>query len=742
MDIWSYTQEGYNKDDTVLNGNRFLIGNGYMGYRGTMDEWGKHELAAINLAGSYDRNGEKWREPINAPNGLFAHFSINGKSLALDGGGDCPDAAESAASQGKTMPLAHSQTVHFRKGLHMRDTTFEKARLGSLRFVSMSEPHLLVSRLTLEAREDGKAELYTGIVTDIWDINGPHLFGHTYQTGEIIQVQAKTGELGIPIAVAQGILIEFAKSAYEETQEVTDSGVFRKICFDVRAGESYVFTLISAVYTKPNGGNDPSVNAYELCKKALEDGFERLLQSHEKVWEKLWKNSAVELSGCDEAARALNASLYHLHSIAPRHADNLSIPARGLSGQTYKGAIFWDAEIFKLPMFTATEPEVAKSMLRYRIETLPGALRKAAEYGYRGAFYPWESQEGGVEGCTDFNVVDVFTSRPVRTYFRDKQIHISGDIAHAIWKYYETTGDVSLLMEGGAEVILQCARFYLTRAHQRLDTCDVEILDVIGPDEYHERVNNNAFTNQMAAFCMSCALGLKDVFDKVNPNYYKKLVKRLDFEEDLLLIKYYYPKLRPVFKEGVVIEQFDGYFALEECSLDDIRARLLDEREYWGTNSGIASQTQIIKQADVIAMMALFPELFSDDTVLCNWNYYEPRTEHGSSLSACMYALTACRIGRPDLAWEHFMKAASIDLVGGGKHWAGEIYIGGTHPAANGGAWLIAVRGFAGLSYQNGEITLSPRLPEQIKSLRFPLIVRGKSVTVTVTHEGWQIADA
>ncbi|MCE5234747.1 MAG: glycoside hydrolase family 65 protein, partial [Eubacteriales bacterium] len=207
----------------------------------------------------------------------------------------------------------------------------------------------------------------------------------------------------------------------------------------------------------------------------------------------------------------------------------------------------------------------------------------------------------------------------------------------------------------------------------------------------------------------------------------------------LKLLKAVAPKLSPSFTQAALIEQFDGYFKLEDCSLDTVRGRVLDAREYWGTNHGVAAHTQIIKQADVIAMMALFPTLFSEETVERNWRFYEPRTEHGSSLSACMYALTACRIGRPDLAWAHFMKTASIDLAGGGKHWAGEIYIGGTHPAANGGAWMIAVLGFAGLTVQNGELKLNPRLPKEIISLRFPVTLRGKRAIVTVTHGGWEV---
>jgi len=718
LSIWSFTLEGYNSDDIVTNGNRFLIGNGYMGYRGTMDEWGRHEMAAVNLAGIYDQYENNWREPVNAPNPLFAQLTINGEIITL----------------GKTEHLNHSQTVNFRRGLHLRDTAFKNVRIKSQRLVSMAEPHLLMSHLELEFNETVDVELLTGIVIDIWDINGPHLFSHSFNEGPVIRTQQYTGEKQIPVAVAQSASCDFK---HWERQETINNGIYRRINFTAEPGKVHTVDLIAAVFTGLDVP-DPGTSAGLCCENAVSHGYEKCLRAHEEAWTEIWNNSAVELKGNDEAALALNASLYHMHSIAPRHKKAASIPARGLSGQTYKGAIFWDTEIFLFPVFVHTEPELAKTLLRYRIETLPGALDKAAEYGYRGAFYAWESQEGGAEGCTDFNVIDVFTSRPVRTYFRDKQIHISGDIAYAMWRYYEITGDTSLFFEGAAEVILQCARFYISRAHSRLDIDKVELLDVIGPDEYHERVNNNAFTNQMVAHCLTCVLELVSLLTEIDFEFLNSLLDKLKYKEDLELIRQMLPKLQPDFNTDI-IEQFDGYFKLEDCTLDDVRSRLLDKREYWGCNHGVASTTQIIKQADVIAMMALFPSLFSDETVLRNWEYYEPRTEHGSSLSACMYALTACRFGRQDLAWDHFIKTASIDLTGGGKHWAGKIYIGGTHPAANGGAWLIAVLGFAGLSVINGVIKLNPRLPQQIESLSFPIITDNKRQKITVTHDGWEI---
>ncbi len=713
MDTWSLEKSGFDPQAAAEDGNRFLCANGYMGLRGTAEEAGRDLFPAVTLAGVYDRHGDLWREPVNAPNPLFAQVFFNGRAL---------HAAEARE---------HRVKISYRHGIFSRETDFGPVRLRTERFVSMAAPHLLADRLRLTAQADGELCIRTGISAGIWDINGPHLTNFSFRQGEAALCRAVTGEKGITVAAAQAVQ---ADSDFAKSFEQGPQGIFRVLRCFVRAGEEKTLSLFAAVCTSLDG-EAPGKAAEAACLAAKAAGFDQCLQAHRDAWESIWAQSEVTLEGNDEAARAMHASQYHLNSVAPRHAGDMSIPARGLSGQTYKGAVFWDSEMFFFPMFVYTQPDIARSLLRYRIKTLPGALNKAAEYGYRGAFYAWESQEGGEEGCTNFNVVDVFTHRPVRTYFRDKQIHISGDIAYALRSYYELTGDRTLLLEGGARVILECARFYLSRADCRLDSDAIDFADVIGPDEYHERVRNNAFTNQMIRHCLESALALKDIFSD-RPAWFAALLSELDYGADWALLRTACERIRPRRVKDGVIEQFDGYFDLEDCSLDTVRGRLRDPREYWGGDHGVAGTTQIIKQADVIAMAALFPALFTDEEVARNWDYYERRTEHGSSLSACMYALTACRIGRLDEAWDLFLRTASIDITGGGKQWAGEIYIGGTHPASNGGAWMIAALGFAGLRMRNGTPELHPHLPRQIKRLSFPLTAGGKRYTAEVTHEG------
>ncbi|MBP5652100.1 MAG: glycoside hydrolase family 65 protein, partial [Lachnospiraceae bacterium] len=633
-----FEKNGYDPESVVTDGNRFLIANGYLGIRGTVEEADRSSLPAVNLAGVYDRYEDKWREPVNAPMGLYAKLSFGGRTYAL----------------GEAEPFTHKLAIDYGQSLFMRETDFGPVKISSERLASLAQPHLTAASLTLSFCEDGEAVFKTGISTDIWDLNGPHLFGYKYTAGETLLCEAATGEKNIGIAVSQSVS---CSAQANEEQYTEQNGIFRELSFAVKSGEKVTVSIFSAVYTGLDT-DEPAAEAIRLCAEAKQAGYELCRSAHAKAWDEVWQRSEITLEGDADTKLALKASQYYLNSIAPRQAGNLSIPARGLSGQTYKGAIFWDSEIFLFPMFVYTQPEVAASILRYRIETLPGALKKAAEYGYRGAFYAWESQEGGIEGCTNFNVVDVFTHRPVRTYFRDKQIHISADIAYALWEYYRITGDRTLLEEGGAEVILECARFYLSRASAHLDGEAIDFTDVIGPDEYHERVTNNAFTNRMIRRCMENALSLEQVFED-KKEMFGELLDRLDYRKDIELLGKTIGRIVPAKIKDGVIEQFDGYFDLEDCSLETVRSRLVNPREYWGGDHGVAGTTQIIKQADVIAMMALFPEDFTENEVEANWEFYEPRTEHGSSLSACMYALTACRIGRPEQAWKHFVNTAS-----------------------------------------------------------------------------------
>jgi len=716
----------------MRQGNVYQIGNGYMGYRGTLDEFGPGELVGIMLAGLFDKVGDAWREPVNAPNGGFTSVVLDGREM-------------SALS---TRVSRHRQTLHLRNAVFERETHFHSRgktlRIASQRFLSADRPNLGVIRYSLTCDRAARVRIHTGIDYNIWDLNGPHLVDVVAkESNGVLVVQGRTSEASRAVAVAEMADLEFGKQAHR----VAGRRNLRVVDLKVEAGRTYEFHKYFAVFSS-NDGIEGSVAkaAEEAVREARALGYAACLENHNARWQQMWNLCDVEIEGDAKAQRALRYSIFQLLIVAPVKGSRNSIPARALSGQVYKGAIFWDTEMFMFPFFLHAYPEKALELLRYRIRTLDGARRKARTEGagFRGAFYAWESQDTGDEACTYFNIGDPSTGRNLRTYFRDKQVHISGDVAMALWEYFRTTGDDSLLLEGGAEVILECARFYYSYAYFKQDKHRYELLDVVGPDEYHERVNNNAFSSRVAKATFDIANATVACLKRKHPDALRALIRKLGLGRELPLFadaarRLYVPA--PDATTGV-IEQFDGYYKLRESTVEALKAQRVHPDEYLGAGQGLAVPTKVIKQADIVLMLHLFGGEYSTAVKRANWEYYEPRTEHGSSLSACAYALVAADIGKLDWAYKYFLKTASIDLEAKYKVYVGTIFMGGSHPAANGGAWMTAVLGFGGLRASRDRVAIRPRLPRKWKALRFNLVHRGDRFRVAITRQDVTISAA
>jgi len=288
---------------------------------------------------------------------------------------------------------------------------------------------------------------------------------------------------------------------------------------------------------------------------------------------------------------------------------------------------------------------------------------------------------------------------------------------------------------------LECARFFLSYAYYKPEKDRYELLDVTGPDEYHERANNNAFTNWMAAHTFTVCLKVADLLQEAFPGQYQSLFGTPSAQADLALVRKMATALyRPESaSHNGIIPQFDGYFGLEDVSLKNLLARRLDPHEYLGGGNGLATTTQILKQADVILGLYLFGDQFTTGTKAANWQFYEPRTEHGSSLSACSYSLIAAQTGRVDWAYRYFLKTATIDLTGEGKEYVGTLYIGGTHPAGNGGAWMAAVLGLCGIRCEADTLHIDPHLPEHWQRVCLPLVFKGQRLRITLTPDRVQV---
>jgi Trehalose and maltose hydrolases (possible phosphorylases) len=725
----------------MLRGNMYQIANGYMGYRGTLDEFGPEQAVGVTLAGIYDQVGDAWREPVNAPNGGYTQVSVDGVALS---------ALESDVR-------SHRQTLHFREARFERETVFavngKTLTLKSERFLSARTPHLGVIRFSVGCDHAADVVIRTGIDANIWDLNGPHLREIAGDSRDgVLLVQGVTHEQRKRVLVAEVAAPaagEGADGAVRSEEEIVQEGgrMLRVVMLRAEPGKTYTFEKYFAVFTDNDRTGVPLVKAaIETVQEARAAGYEGCRRAHHDAWAARWRRCDVKIDGDDEAQHALRYSILQLLMVAPVEGSANSIPARALSGQVYKGAVFWDTEMFMYPFFLHTYPEKAVELLRYRIRTLEGARRKARMEGpgYRGAFYAWESQETGDDACSYFNIGDPITGRELRTHFRDKQVHISGDVAIALWRYFEVTGDDTLLREGGAEVILECARFYYSYAHFKQDRGRYEILDVIGPDEYHERVNNNAFTNAVVRETFAIANAVVAHFERKHPAELKALLEKLAIADELPCFadaaeRLYVPA--PDEKTGV-IEQFDGYWKLRDATVEELKAKMVHPNEYLGAGQGLAVPTKLIKQADVVMMLNLFGSRYSADVKKANWHYYEPRTEHGSSLSACAYAIVATECGELDAAYRYFLKTAKIDLEGKYKIYVGTTFIGGTHPAANGGAWMTAVFGFGGLRVEEDGIRIEPRLPENWRRLEFGLEHRGDRFRIRLAREAVEIAAA
>jgi kojibiose phosphorylase len=724
-DLWSISTSEFagDKESIMRRGNVYQIANGYMGYRGTLDEYGPEEAVGITLAGIFDRVGSAWREPVNAPNGGFTRVSLDGVELSALGG----------------KVRKHQQTLHFANALFERETVFSSRAktltIKSSRFLSADIPNLGIIAFSLTCDKAARVTIRTGVDCNVWDLNGPHLLKVAAEERDsVLLVQGVTNESSKHVVVAEAVELNFGA----ETNETQDNRNLRVINLRAEAGKTYRFIKYFAVFTDndPVGRPLPEA-AIATVQQARLLGYEACLGKHNAEWDRKWERCDVKIEGDDEAQHALRYSILQLLMVAPVNGSANSIPARALSGQVYKGAIFWDTELFMLPFFLHTYPGKAVELMRYRIKTLDGARRKAKTEGpgYRGAFYAWESQETGDDACSYFNVGDPLNGRDLRTHFRDKQIHISGDVAIAMWNYFKLTGDDSLLLEGGAEVILECARFYYSYAFFKKEKGRYEILDVVGPDEYHERVNNNAFTSMVAKETFAIANAAVDYLRRNHPKALEALLTKIEIQDELRCFSeaenlLYVPA--PDAKTGV-IEQFDGYFQLRDATLEELKAKMVHPNEYLGAGQGLAVPTKIIKQADVVAMLNLFKTRFSAEIKKANWEYYEPLTEHGSSLSACAYAMVAIEFGNLAFAYKYFLKTATIDLEAKYKVYVGAVFMGGSHPAANGGAWMTAVLGFGGVQADENRIAINPRLCAKWRSLQFNLAYKGDNFRIKIT---------
>jgi trehalose/maltose hydrolase-like predicted phosphorylase len=472
-----------------------------------------------------------------------------------------------------------------------------------------------------------------------------------------------------------------------------------------------------AAYEPDPAARPRRANATRAVRRAAEAGFDRLLTEHRVEWARRWEDADVVVAGDDDLQHSIRVALFHLiGSVAD--SGEAAVGARGLSGPAYLGHVFWDSDVFVLPFLAATHPAAARAMLEYRIRRLPAAREAARAIGRSGARFPWESAGSGID-VTPRSARDR-TGRltPIRTGLLED--HIIADVAWAASCYADWTGDQAFLTGPGGELLVETARYWVSRS--RFDSeGHAHIYGVIGPDEYHEPVDDNAYTNVMARWNLRRAAQSASGSSEVGEFERLQWVELAD-----ALVDGYDPSSK-------LYEQFAGFFALEPMVISEVAPKRPIAADLFLGRERVRG-AQVVKQADVLMLHHLVPDEVAPDSLLPNLEFYEPRTAHGSSLSPGIHAALFARVGRPEAGLAALSLAARMDL----DDLTGTT-AGGLHLATMGSLWQALVYGFAGIRVADGLLRVDPKLPDAWEELRVPVRFRGHRIQIHVRRDEMRI---
>jgi trehalose/maltose hydrolase-like predicted phosphorylase len=704
---WVLNEDGFEPPNESSREARFVVSNGFLGVRGVsaIHQAGPETAAPVTyIAGLFDRGaGEAKHVLVPATDSVQVRILLNAEPLARTVG----DAS------------AIHMTLDLRRGLLLTEEQHLVSRsinlcLRSLRLVSLSERALGLQVVQLEV-EGGDVEITLEALSE--GVN-PNLVPK--RLGQGLGVW-RTMHSRKTLSVAASPSLQVGGNELVATMVDEFRWRWR---WTARPGKTACFAHAVAVVRSDIKDMDLGQRAQDKIDSERQLGWSGVVTQHEAAWAGRWRCSDVEIEGDAEAQRALRFALYHLNSAANPADERVSIAARGLTGNDYHGHVFWDTEIFLLPFYILTWPEAARALLMYRFHTLDAARAKARKLGWRGALYAWESAATGSESAPEHVIGP--NGQSIEILPGTEEQHISADIAYAVWQYWQATGDEDFLLHAGAEILLETARFWTSRAQPEADGRR-HIRRVIGPDEYHDNIDDNAYTNSMARWNILHGLAVASMLRERWPEYWKLLSRQLSLGDAELqrwlniaesIATGFDPRTR-------LFEQFAGYFGLEDINLAAYADRTVPMDVILGRER--TRQSQVIKQADVVMLLALLPEVFAPGAAEANFQYYDPRCGHGSSLSRVMHGFVAARLGKVEMALRYFREAATIDLSDS----QGAI-TGGVHIATQGGLWMTAVFGFAGLSLCEDGLVIDPDLPAEWRSLTFGAHWRGRRVKIRI----------
>lgn len=726
IDEWSIIEESFDPHTQEISESIFSIGNGYMGGRANFEEqYSGQSLQGSYMAGVYYpdktrvgwwKNGypEYFAKVLNSTNWIGINIDIDGTPL----------------------DLAACTVTQFRRVLNMKEGTLfrsftaeleggKQVQVESIRIVSMARHEIGAIRYAVTPLNfAGTLTVTPYLDGDIKnkDSNYDEKFWNEVEKksgteGGYLTLKTKKLDFHVTSAFAFDIVVNGEKVTAEAEALEQEKYVGSKVALSVQSGDQVVIYKYAANVTSRNYGLGQLVEAaHSALNSAREAGFVTLLNEQAAVWGDKWKESDIIIEGDVSAQQAIRFNIFQLNQTYTGEDDRLNIGPKGFTGEKYGGSTYWDTEAYCVPFYLSTaDSSISRNLLIYRYKHLEKAKENARKLGFKkGALYPMVTMNG--EEC--HNEWEI-------TF---EEIHRNGAIAHAIYNYVNYTGDKAYLGQYGLEVLVEISRFWEERVHYVPRKDQYVMLGVTGPNEYENNVNNNWYTNRIAAWTMEYTLEALKYLQENEAARYAELADKLELLDsetakwNEIIGKMYYPSDEEL---GIFLQQ-DGFLDKEIIPVKEVAPENLPLNQKWSWDRILRSC--YIKQADVLQGLYFLGDRYDLETKKRNFDFYEPITVHESSLSPCIHAILACELGYKEKAYEMYLRTSRLDLDNYNNDTED-----GCHTTSMAGTWMSVVHGFGGLRVQADRLILNPSNPGHWTSYSFKIMFRGSRLKVNVT---------
>lgn len=740
---WQIIEEGFDPHLNKISESIFSIGNGRMGQRANFEETYTGETLQGNyVAGVYYpdktrvgwwKNGypEYFAKVLNATNWIGLNISINGEVLDLN---TCKVSDFSRVLDMKLGTLTRKFIAEQKNG--------NVVAIESVRFCSIVDDEAGVIKYTITPQNfDGKVEVESYLDGDVknQDSNYDEKFWKEVAAKQesdfaLLTLETKKTAFWVSSAIYTSVFSDGKELELQPSFSSKEKYVSQKFEVEVKQNQATSIYKFAVNLSSENHEKDAiEANAISKLTEVITKGFDQMLSEQANAWAAKWQNGDVIIEGDVAAQQAIRFNIFQLHQTYTGEDARLNIGPKGFTGEKYGGSTYWDTEAYCLPFYLATAPQqVAENLLIYRYKHLEKAIENAEKLGFTNgaALYPMVTING--EEC--HNEWEI-------TF---EEIHRNGAIAFAIFNFIRYTGENKYLAEYGLEVLIGIARFWAQRVNWSIDKDKYVMLGVTGPNEYENNINNNWYTSTIATWCLRYTIEAIEIVKQNDASRLAEIVAKTKFnlvEEQKhwqeIIDKMFYPTDE---KLGIFLQQ-DGYLDKEQVLVNDLPATDRPLNQKWSWDRILRSC--FIKQADVLQGIYFFEEDYDLETIRRNYDFYEPRTVHESSLSPCVHAIIAAKLGDLDRAYEFYLRTSRLDLDDYNNDTED-----GLHITSMAGTWLSVVEGFGGMRVRNNQLSLHPVLPKNWKSYSFKIGFRKTIVTVkfdgkkvSLTNESEQALD-